>query len=72
MAFGGVACLDRPPRSAMGHADTDSSCAGLHANDFDGLVRDRPHLALQLLRHLAVGFSHTVRRDHRTLRRNSR
>ncbi len=72
MAFGEVSFLDRSPRSASVHADTDVKCDTLEAADFDALAERRPPLALKLLRNIAVEFSHTLRRNNHSLRLYSR
>ncbi len=72
MAFGEVSFLDRSPRSATVHADTDVKCDMLPAASFDALAERQPALALKLLRNIAVEFSHTLRRNNHSLRLYSR
>ena len=72
MAFGEVAFLDRSPRSATVHADTDVACDVLDVASFDALTAAGSPLALKLLRNIAIEFSHTLRRNNRALRLYSR
>ncbi|MCE0524043.1 MAG: glutaminase A [Methylacidiphilales bacterium] len=72
MAFGEVSFLDRSPRSATVHADTDVTCDMLDAASFDALAERRSMLALKLLRNIAIEFSHTLRRNNNSLRLYSR
>ncbi len=52
MSFGEMALLDGGVRSASARADTPVECAALSAQDFARLERERPALAIRMLRNL--------------------
>ena len=63
--FGEMSILDRRPRSATVRAEGDLSCKVLHLGDFDRLCRDRPELALKLLRGMGQELSKRIRIGNR-------
>jgi CRP-like cAMP-binding protein len=62
MAFGEVAMLDGSPRSAEVRADTDVECHVLRREDLEALETTHPHVAITLLRNMALGIARLLRK----------
>jgi glutaminase len=67
MAFGEMALLDRAPRSAVVRADTDVECDLLPVQEFEKLEGTHPRIKIVLLRNLALGLSHKLRKANREI-----
>lgn len=62
MSFGEMALIEGGVRTASARADTEVECAALSAQDFARLERERPALALRMLRSLLQRASQTAAR----------
>jgi glutaminase len=60
MSFGEMALLDGGHRSASARADTAVECAALSARDFARIERERPALAIRMLRNLLQRVTQTT------------
>lgn len=67
MAFGEVAMLDHAPRSAEVVAETDVECDLLDQADFELLGSTHPQIKITLLRNMALGLAHLLRKATREI-----
>jgi len=67
MAFGEMAVIDRAPRSAMIHADTEVECDLLALEDLTRLGESHPAIEIKLLQSLSLGLCRKLRKANREI-----
>jgi glutaminase len=67
MAFGEMAIIDRAPRSAMIHADTDVECDVLGLAQLATLKETHPKIKIKLLENLSLGLCRKLRKANREM-----
>jgi len=59
--------IDRAPRSAMVHADTEVECDLLALGDLTGLGESHPAIKIKLLQNLSLGLCRKLRKANREI-----